>query len=77
MKIFDAPFVLSMQRIPSIIACISSSFLLHDLVPLLLGYKHYGLNRGEHQGKKGLWYREWAPAAKVKGGVGSGLLPPR
>ena len=50
---------------------------MHDLVPLLLGYKHYGLNRGEHQGKKGLWYREWAPAAKVKGGVGSGLLPPR
>ena len=29
------------------------------------GYKFYGLNRGEHEGKAGLWYREWAPAAKV------------
>lgn len=30
------------------------------------GYKYYGLNRGEHEGKKGLWYREWAPGAKVR-----------
>lgn len=29
------------------------------------GYKYYGINRGEHEGKKGLWYREWAPGAKV------------
>ena len=29
------------------------------------GYKHYGINRGEHEGRKGLWYREWAPGAKV------------
>eukprot|EP00798_Chlamydomonas_sp_ICE-L_P009847 gene9847-7734_t len=28
------------------------------------GYKHFGLNRGEKDGKKGIWYREWAPAAK-------------
>lgn len=27
-------------------------------------YKHYGLNRGEHEGKKGIWYREWAPGCK-------------
>ena len=30
------------------------------------GYKFYGLNRGEHEGKKGIWYREWAPGAKVR-----------
>ena len=29
------------------------------------GYKYYGLNRGEHEGKKGTWYREWAPGARV------------
>ena len=33
------------------------------------GYKHYGLNRGEHEGKTGTWYREWAPAAKVRRGA--------
>ena len=30
------------------------------------GYKHYGLNRGEHEGRKGIWYREWAPGAQVR-----------
>lgn len=30
------------------------------------GYRHYGLNRGEHEGKTGIWYREWAPGAKVR-----------
>jgi len=30
------------------------------------GYKYYGLNRGEHEGKKGTWYREWAPGARVR-----------
>jgi hypothetical protein len=30
------------------------------------GYKHYGLNRGSHEGKTGIWYREWAPGAKVR-----------
>lgn len=31
------------------------------------GYKFYGLNRGEHEGKTGIWYREWAPGARVSG----------
>ena len=30
-----------------------------------LGYKFMGLNRGTHEGKEGIWYREWAPGAKV------------
>lgn len=34
------------------------------------GYEYYGLNRGEHEGKKGIWYREWAPAAKACALVG-------
>ena len=33
------------------------------------GYKLYGFNRGvgvaENEGKTGIWYREWAPGAKV------------
>lgn len=29
------------------------------------GWKYYGLNRGEHEGKTGIWYREWAPGARV------------
>ena len=29
------------------------------------GYKFYGLNRGEKEGKTGTWYREWAPGARV------------
>ena len=32
------------------------------------GYKFYGLNRGEHEGKQGTWYREWAPGARVTAG---------
>ena len=31
----------------------------------LVGWKYYGLNRGEHEGKTGIWYREWAPGARV------------
>ncbi len=27
------------------------------------GHRYYGFNRGEYLGKKGVWYREWAPAA--------------
>uniref|UniRef100_A0A7R9V751 1,4-alpha-glucan branching enzyme n=1 Tax=Chlamydomonas euryale TaxID=1486919 RepID=A0A7R9V751_9CHLO len=34
------------------------------------GYMYYGLNRGEHEGKQGLWYREWAPGAKAIALVG-------
>jgi hypothetical protein len=29
------------------------------------GYKTYGLNRGEKDGQQGIWYREWAPGARV------------
>lgn len=28
------------------------------------GYEFFGFNRGKHEGKSGVWYREWAPAAK-------------
>lgn len=34
------------------------------------GYKFYGLNRGEHEGKPGIWYREWAPGARALALVG-------
>lgn len=34
------------------------------------GYKHYGFNRGTHEGKTGIWYREWAPGAKALALVG-------
>jgi len=27
-------------------------------------YKTFGLNRGEHEGRQGMWYREWAPGCK-------------
>jgi 1,4-alpha-glucan branching enzyme len=29
------------------------------------GYFSFGFNRGERDGKPGVWYREWAPAAKA------------
>ena len=35
-------------------------------LPLPAGDRFSGLNRGEHEGKPGIWYREWAPAAKVR-----------
>src|SRR3954468_4230686 len=28
------------------------------------GHKYFGLNRGSREGKTGVWYREWAPAAQ-------------
>ncbi|MEX0652924.1 MAG: alpha amylase C-terminal domain-containing protein [Phycisphaeraceae bacterium] len=28
------------------------------------GHHYLGLNRGEHDGQPGVWYREWAPGAK-------------
>ncbi|MFA9479697.1 alpha-amylase family glycosyl hydrolase [Phycisphaerales bacterium AB-hyl4] len=28
------------------------------------GHTYFGLNRGEHEGKPGVWYREWAPGAQ-------------
>ncbi|CAG9466592.1 unnamed protein product [Pedinophyceae sp. YPF-701] len=33
-------------------------------------YEFYGLNRGTHEGKTGLWYREWAPGAKAVALIG-------
>ncbi len=31
---------------------------------MTLGHKYFGLNRGMHEGKSGVWYREWAPLAQ-------------
>ena len=28
------------------------------------GHQYFGFNRGTHEGKSGVWYREWAPGAK-------------
>src|SRR5579862_6122097 len=30
-----------------------------------LGHRYFGFNRGEHEGKPGVWYREWAPGAEA------------
>jgi hypothetical protein len=38
--------------------------------PTPKGYRHYGFNRGEHNGQEGIWYREWAPAAKALALIG-------
>lgn len=27
------------------------------------GHRYFGFNRGEHEGRPGVWYREWAPGA--------------
>ncbi len=40
-------------------------------VLLVPGYKYYGFNRGECNGQTGIWYREWAPGAKVGHSLGS------
>ena len=34
------------------------------LGPISLGHHFFGFNRGEQDGVPGVWYREWAPAAK-------------
>jgi 1,4-alpha-glucan branching enzyme len=34
------------------------------------GWKIYGFNRGEQNGLKGIWYREWAPGARALALVG-------
>ena len=34
------------------------------LGPVSLGHLHFGLTRGEKDGVRGVWYREWAPGAK-------------
>jgi 1,4-alpha-glucan branching enzyme len=33
------------------------------LGPVSQGHRYFGLNRGERDGRPGVWYREWAPAA--------------
>src|SRR5712691_9957614 len=35
------------------------------LGPLSQGHQYFGFNRGERDGKPGIWYREWAPAARA------------
>lgn len=42
-----------------------------NMLMCIIGYKHYGINRGTHEGKSGLWYREWAPGAKALALVGN------
>ncbi len=34
------------------------------LGPISTGHAIFGLNRGEHEGEPGVWYREWAPGAE-------------
>lgn len=34
------------------------------------GHRYFGLNRGESNGKPGIWYREWAPGANYLSLVG-------
>lgn len=34
------------------------------------GYNYFGFNRGQNNGKKGVWYREWAPAASYLSLIG-------
>lgn len=31
--------------------------------PISQGHRHFGFNRGEKDGRPGIWYREWAPGA--------------
>ncbi len=33
------------------------------LAEFALGYRYFGFNRGEQDGRPGVWYREWAPQA--------------
>jgi len=35
------------------------------LGPISQGHHYFGFNRGERDGKPGIWYREWAPAARA------------
>src|SRR6476660_9215811 len=34
------------------------------LGPISQGHHYFGFKRGEQGGKPGIWYREWAPAAR-------------
>jgi len=33
------------------------------LGPISQGHHYFGFNRGTHEGRNGIWYREWAPGA--------------
>ena len=35
------------------------------LGPVSQGHRYFGFNRGERSGEPGVWYREWAPAARA------------
>lgn len=35
-----------------------------SLLAFARGHEYFGLNRGAHEGRPGVWYREWAPAAE-------------
>jgi hypothetical protein len=53
-----------------IVSMLAQSYLMPHLTPSLRPRQHhryYGFNRGEKDGAKGLWYREWAPGARVSG----------
>src|SRR5436309_13219603 len=34
------------------------------LGPISQGHHYFGFNRGDREGMPGIWYREWAPAAR-------------
>lgn len=38
--------------------------------PMSQGHRIFGLTRGEHNGKPGVWFREWAPAAEALSLIG-------
>jgi 1,4-alpha-glucan branching enzyme len=40
------------------------------LGPISQGHRIFGLNRGEHNGEAGVWYREWAPGAEALSLIG-------
>ncbi len=40
------------------------------LGPLSQGHHYFGLNRGDQDGRSGVWYREWAPAAQYLALIG-------
>jgi len=34
------------------------------------GHRYFGFNHGQHEGKTGVWYREWAPGAEALALIG-------
>lgn len=41
------------------------------LGPISQGHHYFGLNAGEYEGRRGVWYREWAPAANYLALIGA------